>query len=168
MIRAVLLWSAVGVAVGSAALGLVPNEPSGLTGKARIVDGDSIAINQHRIRLFGIDAPELEQVCAFPSGTPWSCGVEARDALRHFVGTDPVTCEREDTDRYGRIVATCWARGADLGKMMVTQGMAVAYRRYSFRYVKDEAQARGEGRGIWTSTFDRPEDWRRNHQRGMR
>ena len=35
-----------------------------ITGKPRVVDGDTIHINQTKIRLHGIDAPEMKQTCA--------------------------------------------------------------------------------------------------------
>ena len=37
--------------------------PADITGKPRVVDGDTIHINQTKIRLHGIDAPETKQEC---------------------------------------------------------------------------------------------------------
>ena len=34
-----------------------------VTGPARVIDGDTIEIGERRIHLFGIDAPELGQIC---------------------------------------------------------------------------------------------------------
>jgi endonuclease YncB( thermonuclease family) len=47
---------------------------------------------------------------------------------------------------------------------MVRQGWAVAYTRYSLRYVPDELIARFADRGIWFGDFTTPEDWRRQHR----
>ena len=45
-------------------------------GTARIIDGDTIQVAGQRIRLYGIDAPEINQLCQ-RKGAPWLCGVEA-------------------------------------------------------------------------------------------
>ena len=42
-----------------------------ITGKARIVDGDTIKIENYKIRFFGIDAPEIKQTCLF-NNIKWS------------------------------------------------------------------------------------------------
>lgn len=136
-------------------------QPTGMVGQATVTDGDSLRLNGHRIRLFGIDAPELDQLCTLTTGEPWSCGVESRDMLIRFVGAEEVTCQHQDIDRYERIVATCTVRGQDIGREMVVQGMAVAYRQYSLRYVAAEMQAQRELRGMWSGTFVRPDEWRR-------
>ena len=58
-----------------------------LTGAAMAVDGDSIEIAGTRIRLEGIDAPELAQTCADTQGQSWACGRAALRAVRaHSAG----------------------------------------------------------------------------------
>jgi endonuclease YncB( thermonuclease family) len=52
-----------------------------ISGVPRIVDGDTIAIGDTRIRLEGIDAPETDQVCLDQNGAKWTCGIAARDHL---------------------------------------------------------------------------------------
>ncbi len=44
---------------------------------------------------------------------------------------------------------------------MVSQGLALAYRRYSLDYVDEEADARAVRRGIWAGEFMKPWEWRR-------
>ena len=43
-----------------------------ITGRARIIDGDTIEIHGERIRFHGIDAPESRQLCRL-DGKPWQC-----------------------------------------------------------------------------------------------
>jgi endonuclease YncB( thermonuclease family) len=48
-------------------------------GRARVVDGDTLEVGGRKVRLFGIDAPELDQTCD-AEGQLWACGAEARAA----------------------------------------------------------------------------------------
>ena len=135
-----------------------------LIGSARAVDGDTLEVAGQKVRLFGIDAPELDQVCE-RDGRRWACGDASRAALARIVGGRQLTCELRDIDRYGRNVAICMAGGDDVAALMVRQGLALAYRRYSGRYVNAEAAARSEGLGLWTSTYVVPEDYRAQDRR---
>ena len=46
---------------------------------------------------------------------------------------------------------------------MVSSGFAVAYVRYSKKYLQSEKKAKTLKKGIWAGEFDRPEDWRRKY-----
>jgi len=70
---------------------------------------------------------------------------------------DCVSCE---CDRYQRLVATCWRQGSDIEQTLVSHGWAVAYRRYSADYVRDEDIARYLTQGIWAGLFEMPWEWR--------
>lgn len=128
-------------------------------GRAEAVDGDTLVVAGHKVRLFGIDAPEIDQTCE-RGGRLWSCGKAAKDLLADLVGTAVVECSVQDIDRYGREVAVCVRRGEDIAALMVRQGGAIAYRKYSARYVNAEAAARREGLGLWAATWISPEDHR--------
>ena len=52
-----------------------------ITGKAEIVDGDTLVVGRVRIRLYGIDAPEAGQKCKRDNGKPWNGGQAAIEAL---------------------------------------------------------------------------------------
>ena len=122
-----------------AALAVPAASPAGaeaISGEARVVDGDTLAVAGRRIRLHGIDAPETRQTC-LRHGRRWACGKAATRAMRRLVGRDPVRCEVRDRDRHGRAVAACFAAGRDLQRELVRQGLALAYRRYSARHVPD-------------------------------
>jgi endonuclease YncB( thermonuclease family) len=131
-----------------------------VSGRARIIDGDTLEIAAQRIRLHGIDAPEMRQSCRKGSDS-WPCGAEATKALRSMIQDAEVTCQERDRDRYGRIVAVCFARGEDLNAAMVRRGWALAYRRYSVDYVDVETSARAARAGLWAGEFVPPWDWRR-------
>ena len=127
----------------------------------RIVDGDGLTIGELRVRLWGIDAPELDQTCE-RGGSEYACGVIAREVLRGLVADDKPACRTVNRDRYGRIVARCTVAGHDLGSMMVNAGWAVDYRRYSSgTYQLEQERAQDAGRGLWGGIFVPPWEWRK-------
>lgn len=133
---------------------------SGLTGPARVIDGDTLEINGERIRLRGVDAFERDQTCGAGAST-WDCGLAGTDALTRRLDGRTVSCEPLDMDRYGRTVARCRTGGEDIGAWMVERGLAVAYRQYSLDYVEAEDRARAARLGVWrTPDFTAPQDWR--------
>lgn len=131
-----------------------------LQGQASVIDGDTLDIHGKRIRLHGIDAPESDQVCTRHDGQRWRCGQQAALALDDRIGQRTVQCRQQDTDRYGRVVAECFAGGESLNRWLVAQGWAVAYRQFSTAYVGDEARARRAGAGIWSGDFTPPAEHR--------
>ncbi|MBE0582094.1 MAG: thermonuclease family protein [Devosia sp.] len=145
-------------AVVAAALDQPPPPVSGL---GRASDGDSFRLGEDRIRLLGLDAPELTQDCTSADGRIWRCGRAARDRMAQLLAAGPADCRPEDMDQYDRLLATCLVAGRDLGATMVAEGLAVA----SGRYWAEEAAARGDRLGIWAGDFDAPRDWRDDHPR---
>ena len=139
--------------------------PNMLEGVAKVIDGDTIEIAGNRIRLHGIDALEGKQRCRRADGTSWACGRDAARALRGMIAGGRVSCSVRGRDQYGRAVGTCYANGADLNGRMVGQGHALAYRRYSQRYVRDEQSARTAGVGIHSGEYESPRSWRRRNPR---
>ncbi|MBD8555853.1 thermonuclease family protein [Rhizobium sp. CFBP 8762] len=129
---------------------------------ARVLDGDTLILNGRHVRLSGIDAPELAQTCRGPNAVQ-PCGRDARAALIALIGTAKVSCEGQGTDKYRRTLATCLADDRNLNQEMVERGMAVAYGRYE----RQEKQARMKKFGLWTTEFDRPEEWRKTHDRSQ-
>jgi endonuclease YncB( thermonuclease family) len=131
----------------------------GLVGRASVIDGDTIEIHGQRIRLAGIDAPESAQLCE-ANGRNYRCGQQASFALANFIASHTVACERTGTDRYRRVLARCTTNGTDINRWMVSQGWAIAYRRYSTEYTDSEEDARRSKLGIWAGSFTEPEQWR--------
>jgi endonuclease YncB( thermonuclease family) len=90
-----------------------------------LLDGDTFTCAGVRIRLAGIDAPEMPGHCrAGRSCTPGD-PVASRDYLRNLSGGQ-VKCRPIETDRYGRTVALCEAGGKDLSCAMIAARHAVA------------------------------------------
>jgi endonuclease YncB( thermonuclease family) len=142
------------------------------TGRAHVVDGDTLDVAGERVRLYGIDAPELHQTCRDAGGDDYACGRAAARALENLVAGGRVTCTPLDHDRYDRDVARCRrdARNAgeaqDLGEAMVRAGQAIELSRYSGgAYAGAEREARAARRGVWAGAFEEPAEWRRRHPR---
>jgi len=133
-------------------------------GPARVIDGDTLEVAGERVRLFGIDAPEKGQTCRGPRGRPWPCGRVATHALKALIAGRPVVCQTTARDRYGRAIARCLVARTDLSAWMVGAGWALAYRRYSTRYVPWECAARRDRRGLWSGRFELPWAHRRRRQ----
>lgn len=134
-------------------------------------DGDTITLldaedHQHKIRLDGIDAPEL--------GQPF--GRVAKRHLADLVGDRRTVAECHKIDRYGRDVCRVLAGGVDAGLEQIRAGMAWYFRRYASelprdrrqRYADTEETARGERRGLWADAKPVPPwEWRGTHKGGI-
>mgnify|MGYP000211949920 CR=1 FL=1 len=153
LLSAPLLWTSVATnAVSTAPI-------STLSGKAVVTDGDSLRIDEARIRLYGIDAVEGRQTCLI-HGQDWACGKASKRALTQLVGGQTVTCAVKDVDKNNRFVSVCYSNSVDLSEVMVRNGWALAYRRFSTDYVSAENDARVHNRGIWRASFERPHEYR--------
>ena len=136
-------------------------EAADITGPAKVREGDQIQIGASKIRLGGIDAPAVDQLCLNNSGERWTCGAAARDELiKHTDGKDWTCHVRQAADRRGRVVARCEVDGEDVQKWMVKNGWALSYARVSHDYDADEAAAREAKAGMWQGAFIAPWDWR--------
>lgn len=128
-----------------------------LAGPFAVVDGDTLSLAGERLRLRGLDAPELKQSCGAAEKT-WACGQAARTRLAELVVAD-TTCRGAERDKYRRLLVFCRAGEDDPAAQMVREGLAVSFG----AYVLEEAQARLAHRGLWAGDFMRPIDWRREH-----
>ena len=143
-----------------------------ISGIPRVIDGDTVHINSHKIRLEGIDAPEIKQYCkkpllkfsaiiGFTINKDYPCGLISKKRLIEKIKKSKIVCYSTSKDRYRRYIATCYLKNLNLNKWMVRNGYAVAYLRYSKQYLTDENYAKLEKLGIWEGTFTLPEKWRK-------
>lgn len=133
-----------------------------IVGSAHVTDADTIKVAGVKIRLHGIDAPEGNQACS-SQGLSYRCGDTATQALKSILLNQVVRCRPTDHDRrYNRVVGVCYldATDTDIGAWLISQGLAVAFRRYSSQYVALESAARAAKRGIWAGSFEMPWDYR--------
>ena len=153
---------------------LISNSLYGLeiSGTPKVIDGDTLHINEHKIRLEGIDAPEIKQQCkkdylkvssiiGFTLRKNYSCGITSKKKLEEKIKNLKIKCISLSKDKYKRYLATCYKNKINLNKWMVRNGYAVAYKRYSKQYLNDEKYAKENELGIWKGSFLRPEKWRK-------
>jgi endonuclease YncB( thermonuclease family) len=136
-----------------------------ITGRYHVADGDSVTYNGQRVRLQGIDAPELNQTCKDANGEDYECGKDARKALRNIIGAGEIRCTVTGNDRYGRKLAYCKRGKTDINREMVRQGWAIAYSRHLTTYSLVEADARRAKRGLWAGSFEEPQAYRDRNRR---
>ena len=118
-------------------------------GPARVIDGDTLEVNGTRVRLEGIDAPELSQNCSLATGQKWRCGRSARKVLLQLIDGGTVNCTDVGRGTYGRMLGQCSVNGVELNAELVRRGLAWAFVKYSRSYVAVEAQAKAKHKGIW-------------------
>jgi len=126
----------------------------------KVVDGDTIHIGNTKYRLFGIDAPEISQQCKKDNKTIL-CGVDAKKMLENKISKETPKCISQTKDKYNRVVAECFIQSENLSSYMVRSGYAVAYRKYSSKFIEDEKYAKNNKLGIWSTKFQNPEEFRR-------
>ena len=145
------------------------SEISSVTGYAKVTDGDTLKIETFKIRLHGIDAPEKKQQCKKPYLTivmftfyeDYSCGQKSTEALIKKINNKKITCKIYDIDYFKRLIGECYKRKTNLNAWLVSNGYAVAFRKYSKKYVAEEIFAKQEKKGIWQGKFEMPWDYRK-------
>jgi endonuclease YncB( thermonuclease family) len=128
--------------------------------KVKVIDGDTIHIGTIKYRFFGIDAPEIKQICE-KDNKKVKCGILAKNLLKNKIGDKIPSCIIKDKDRYQRLVAECFIGNESLSRFMVREGYAVVYTQYSRDFVEDENFAKKNKLGIWSTNFQTPLEYRK-------
>ena len=130
-----------------------------ITGKAFVIDGDTIKVSGRTIRLAGLDAPEVDQVAKHQHGYWFAQGKRVKSALIRAIGGKYVLVTVESHDHYDRVVGTVTCNGKDVGEWLVRNGYARAA--YGEQYKHVEREARRARRGMWdhAEAYD-PRAWR--------
>ena len=129
--------------------------------KIQVIDGDTIYIGKLKYRFFGVDAPEIKQICE-KNNIKIQCGVIAKSVLQNKIADKIPECVVKDKDRYQRLVAECFIGKESLSRFMVREGYAVAYSQYSKDFIDDEKYAKENKLGIWSMNFQVPSEYRKS------
>lgn len=141
-------------------------------------DGDTISIRTRsfagvplkieRIRLIGIDAPELKQ-------EPW--GRLSKRYLKKLISESDwvvsIEFDVQQRDKYGRLLSYLWdKKGRLINEKMIENGYAMLYTippnvKYVDRFAAAQKKAQARRIGIWGEKGLRksPEQWRMEHPR---
>ena len=130
--------------------------------EVKVIDGDTIHLNDQKIRFSGIDTPELKQTCSIDEKINF-CGIEAKKLLIKKIGNNEVKCIPEGKDQYKRILAECFVNNESLSSFLVKQGYGFAYQKYSKKFIKDEEYAKINKLGMWSMKFEYPWDYRKKN-----
>ena len=157
---AVIVVIAVIVAIILCFKGLSTLRPGDtITGKAFVIDGDTIRVSGQTIRLSGLDAPEVDQWAKHQHGYWYKQGIRVKSALIQAIGGKNVQVKVEGYDKYDRVIGTVMFNGKDVGEWLVRNGHAIAA--YGDQYKHLEREARRARRGMWghAEAYD-PRAWR--------
>ena len=138
-------------------LGTPPALADSLSGQASVIDGDTLVIQGTHIRLWGIDAPEINQSCRGDDSMQYPCGTKAAHRLESFLNGRPIDCAPISLDQYGQTFAACSVDGIDLADWLVRNGLALDWPEYSSgKFDKAQRDAEHAGRGIWQGSYVEP------------
>lgn len=137
------------------------------SGKAFVLDGDSIRVGKKEVRLFGIDAPEYKQQCLDEKNQEYNCGLVSRDFLISIAGGKFVECAYSEKDKYDRYLGKCYVDGVSINEELVKNGMAVVYNFSESDAKTDqlEKEAKDKKIGVWKGSFQLPKDYRKKNPR---
>ncbi len=138
-----------------------------ISGIAQVHDGDTIKIDDKRIRLIGIDAPESKQYCFDKNENEYACGEISSNFLKNFADKKFVVCKYNKLDIYKRYLGECFVENISMNKKMLESGMAVVY---TFGKANQEnlalqEKARENSQGLWQGQFELPKDYRKRMKR---
>lgn len=131
-----------------------------ISGSATVIHAHIFYIGGRYVRLFGVDAPDTDQVCSNATGSSYNCGEEAASWVRGWIDQNPIDCYILKVNPGGQDLATCVWGEYDIGAALVGAGWGIANKRETTIYQPYEAKAQSESSGLWQGTFYSPEDWR--------
>ena len=141
-----------------------------ISGKAKIIDGDTLKINNKKIRFSGIDAPESyffgkKQLCIL-NNIEILCGKLSKEKLIEKIGNQTVNCKIEkNKDQYSRLIGECFLKNESLSVFMVKNGYAFDYPKYSKgKFRKYQTFAKEFSLGLWQMQFEYPWIWRKKNR----
>lgn len=136
-------------------------------GVAKVIDGDSLSVDDREVRLFGIDAPEYHQSCFDAKKREYSCGKISQQFLYDLINGKKVVCHYAEKDKYNRYLGKCEISKISINQEIIKNGMAVIYNFTESDDVMDalESKAKEQKIGIWQGAFQLPKDYRKSHPR---
>ena len=143
--------------------------PSVITGKiSSIRSGDVFRIGQHTVRLYGLAAPLIDQICQDSSNHTYECGYVSARMLKDFVNNDDVQCRVMNINAQNELMAACSVGDFDIGAAMVEAGWAIALPAVTQIYLPYQQKAQNGRQGMWDGSFQMPWEWGAQQQQAKR
>jgi endonuclease YncB( thermonuclease family) len=162
LFAALLLILALAWAAGHVAA-TTPSYAGSAASPAMAIDGDTVQLNGQVVQLYGIDAPELGQLCL--AGDTWHpCGLAAAHELNKQLRLSRRNIECQPADASGSSERVCFAGNVDVAEALLEAGYVVASATANPDYRELEQKARGAGLGLWQTQFVAPSAWRQGER----
>ena len=112
----------------------------------------------------------MKQICHDKNNKSYACGHVSKAVLKGYIekfSSFKIYCSYSERDKYNRILGDCYIGENsyfNINEYMVSEGYAVAYLRYSEKYLDAQEAAKENKRGLWAGNFDLPEEWRKKNK----
>ncbi|MFI4987389.1 MAG: thermonuclease family protein [Alphaproteobacteria bacterium] len=156
-------WLKVAILALAAVLAAAPSraeDTAVVRGAAAVIDATHLDIAGRRFKLYGIDAPDIDETCSDAAGKDYPCGIQARAALAELIKDGTVACLPRGVDQSNEPLGACSVGKLDLAQALIDAGWAIADRARTLYYEKAEEQARTTQHGLWQGPFVPPAAWR--------
>ena len=155
----ILLFSALSIDANSDSL-------KEIKGKPRAIDGKTLIINGQKLQLFGVDAPEFDQMCQKKeTHQPFQCGVISAHKLKRMVDHVPeVTCTGKGYTSEGMLLASCYDGRIDINEQIILKGWAIVDEKESekkYKRIEQYVKFDTVNEVIWQADFIKPWEWRK-------
>ncbi|WP_445679061.1 thermonuclease family protein [Radicibacter daui] len=144
---------------------LTPDQYQRVMGSAVATSGDQLQLTvsptvTYTISLWGIDAPEMEQLCRSKRGAEYPCGEWAKNALTHVIQGRQVMCALQYTNSREDTVGRCQQANIDISAAMVAYGWAFSSPYVTSNYDQIQTDAQAHQRGMWAGRVEPPWNFR--------
>jgi len=159
IVISILLFSAVSIDTIGASF-------KEIKGKPRAIDGKRLIINGQKIQLYGVDAPEFDQMCQKKeTHQPFQCGVISAHKLKRMIDhVAEITCIEKGTTDNGTLLASCFDGRIDINEQIILRGWAIVDEHASVKkYKRIEQYVKFDtvNEVIWQDDFIKPWEWRK-------
>ena len=132
-----------------------------ITGTIDVINANLFYINGRYVRLYGVDAPDNDQICSDAKGSSYNCGSEASSWVRGWIDDNYIDCYILKVVPKSSDIGVCMWGQYDIGESIVAAGWGIANTNETRMYVQSEIKAQNNYSGLWQGSFYTPEDWRK-------
>lgn len=132
-----------------------------ISGQIDVISANIFYIKGRYVRLYGVDAPDTDQICSDAKGSSYNCGTEAASWVRSWIDDNIIDCYILKVTPNASDIGVCMWGQYDIGEALVKSGWGIANSNETKMYVPHEMKAQKAYSGLWQGSFYTPEDWRK-------